>query len=65
MSISIGNGNKIEKSTIAETIENKEIKNRFFDKHPVICSFLISIIAGVVLLFSFWNSIIKWIEGWF
>ena len=65
MGISIGNGNKINKSTIAENIENKETKNRFFDKHPIICSFMISLIAGAVLLFSFWGSIINWIEGWF
>lgn len=65
MGISIGNGNKINKSTIAENIENKETKNRFSDKHPIICSLVISIITGVILLFSFWNSIIKWIEGWF
>ncbi len=38
MGISIGNGNKIEKSTIAETIENKKFKN----------DFLISILLFVV-----------------
>ena len=65
MGISIGNGNKIKNSTIAGNIKNKENKNRFSDKHPIICSFVISIITGVVLLFSFWNSIVKWIEGWF
>lgn len=65
MGISIGNGNKINKSTIAEKVENRETKKRFFDKHPIICGFMISLIAGLILLFSFWKLIIKWIEGWF
>lgn len=68
MSISIGNNNKIKDSNIAQKIEGKEISNvkkNFYEKHPVICSFIISLVAGVVLLFSFWNKIISLIEGVF
>lgn len=66
-SVNIGDGNKINNSKIANAITNNsgEEKKSFFEKHPVICSFLISLIAGVVLLFSFWSEIVKWIEGVF
>lgn len=65
--VNIGDGNKISNSKIANAITNdsSEEKKSFFEKHPVICSFLISLAAGVVLLFSFWPEIVKWIEGVF
>lgn len=70
MGIKIGNNNTIKNSNIAETInggssQKPNNKKTFYEKHPVICGFLISLVAGVVVLFSFWNSIISWIEGWF
>ena len=66
MGINIGNGNKIVNSNIAEKIENTNLKKkRFYDKHPWICGGLISLFAGIILLFSFWKDIITWIEGWF
>lgn len=70
MGIKIGNNNTIKNSNIAETInggssQNPNNKKTFYEKHPVICGFLISLVASVVVLFSFWNSIISWIEGWF
>lgn len=68
MSVNIGDNNKIKNSNIAEKLEVKEIPNvkkSFYEKHPVICSFLISLIAGIILLFSFWNKIISLIEGVF
>lgn len=66
-SVNIGDGNKINNSKIANvtTNDSSEEKKSFFEKHPVICSFLISLIAGVVLMFSFWSEIVKWIEGVF
>lgn len=65
--INIGNGNKISNSKIVNEITQdlNEEKKTFFEKHPVICSFLISLVAGVIALFSFWTDIIKWIEGVF
>lgn len=66
MGINIGNGNKIKNSTIAEKIEGSSPeKKRFYDKHPWISGLTISFVIGFVLLFPFWNDIIKWIEGWF
>lgn len=70
MGVKIGNNNTIKNSNIAETINGNTTKPQsnnktFYDKHPVICGFLISLVAGSVVLFSFWNDIIHWIEGWF
>lgn len=68
MSIQIGDNNKIQNSTIAEKVETnrEELKKKtFFEKHPVICGFLISLAAGVVLLFSFWERVISFLEGLF
>lgn len=68
MPINIGDNNKIKKSNIVEKLEVKEIPNvkeSFYKKHPVISSFLISLIAGIILLFSFWDKIINMVEGVF
>lgn len=68
MGINIGDDNKIHNSMIAEKIETNEDvikKKSFYDKHPIICGFLISLAAGIVLLFSFWEKIISFLEGLF
>jgi len=71
MSINIGNNNKITNSTITEKIENSYIspksvqKQTFYEKHPIICGFFISLIAGIILLFSFWDKIVNFLEGVF
>lgn len=70
-SVRIGDGNKISSSTIAGKIENhsdvstSSTKKSFYEKHPIICGFLISLVVGIVLLFSFWSNIIDVIEGVF
>ena len=65
--ITIGNNNKIKNSTIAGTIGTNDTtqKNGFYEKHPILCAFLISLAAGIILLFSFWSQIISFIEGLF
>ncbi len=65
--IIIGNNNKIKNSTIVGTTNKSDNpkSNGFFEKHPVVCSVLISFGVGFVLLFSFWNRIITFIEGLF
>jgi hypothetical protein len=66
MGIKIGDNNKIQNSTISEKIEtNKETleKKTFYDRHPVICSFLISLFAGIVLLLPFWGKVVSFLEG--
>lgn len=67
MSVNIGNNNKIQNSTIAEQINTGQIpeKKRFYDKYPIICGFLISLVAGVAVLFSFWTEMVNWLEGLF
>ena len=67
MSINIGNNNKIKNSNIAERIENNynSPPKTFYERHPIICGILISLIAGFVLLFSFWDKIIDFLEDLF
>lgn len=62
--ITIGNNNKIKNSTITgmKDTDRTNEKKGFYEKHPVLCSFLISLVAGIVLLFSFWDQIIFYIE---
>ena len=65
MGVQIGNNNKIKNSLISEKGEIKESpaqKKTFFEKHPIICGFLISLVAGIVLMFSFWEKIIRFLE---
>lgn len=66
MGINIGNNNKINNSIISEESRMKnEKKKNIFEKHPLIFSFLISLFAGFILLFSFWGKIVEWIENIF
>ena len=68
MGIKIGDDNRIHNSMIAEKIETTQDaikKKTFFEKHPIICGFLISLAAGIVLLFSFWEKLISFLEGLF
>lgn len=62
--ITIGNNNKIKNSTITgiKDTDRTNEKKGFYKKHPVLCSFLISLVAGIVLLFSFWDQVIFYIE---
>ncbi|WP_338546362.1 hypothetical protein V1225_10440 [Emergencia sp. JLR.KK010] len=65
MNIKIGNNNKISSSTIANTVNgNMEFpKKSWYEKHPIIGGIIVSVIAGVILIFSFWADIVKFIEG--
>ena len=70
-SVKIGDGNKISNSNIVSNRgndlleESPKAKRSFFSKHPIVCSLLISLFAGFILLFSFWKDIITFIEGVF
>ncbi|MCC1486764.1 hypothetical protein LB312_05755 [Bacillus tropicus] len=65
MSIQIGNKNKIKNSSIGHqynaTTSTEE--KSFAERHPIIVSFLVSLVVGVILLFSFWKPIVEWIEN--
>lgn len=67
MSINIGSKNKIKNSTIAEQVINNDkiTTSGYCQRHPIICGVIISLITGIILLFSFWTDIILWIEGIF
>lgn len=65
-SVQIGDGNIIKNSTIGNSIQNqKEDQPSFFKNHPLFTGIVTAVIAGAVLMFSFWQDIIKWIEELF
>ncbi len=66
-SVRIGDGNSISNSTIASTIQQaqSEPKKSFGDKHPVLTGLFVSIVAGAILMFSFWEKLIAFAEGLF
>ncbi len=68
-SITIGDGNTIKNSSISVGNEknesSKQSKKKFTDKHPILISTVIGLITGLVLMFSFWQKIVDWIEGLF
>lgn len=67
-SVKIGDGNTINGSTITGVVnsntENTPSSDRkhFYDRHPIICSFLISFVAGFILLFSYWSTVVELFE---
>jgi hypothetical protein len=72
MNIKIGNKNKIENSFIGQQHGSNNGKNAksgkkksFAKSHPVLVSFVVSLIVGIILLFSFWKDVIKWVENLF
>lgn len=63
MNIKIGNRTKIKKSHIGHQINSTDQERKsFVERHPIIISFIISMITGFILLFSFWDNVINWIE---
>ena len=65
-SIKIGNGNKICDSTIASLVqEAASPKKTFWEKHPILTGVIGAVIAGAILMFSFWEKIVAFIEGVF
>lgn len=68
-SIRIGDNNTIKASAIGSKIgEKSDVQppsKGFAEKHPILLSIIISLVTGFLLLFSFWENIINWIEGLF
>ena len=68
-SIRIGDNNTIKASAIgSKIVETSDAQNSskgFSEKHPILLSIIISLVTGFLLLFSFWENIINWIEGLF
>lgn len=72
MGIKIGNNNKISKSIIANTInqntqQSPKSSKGWYERHPIMGGVIVSVVAGVItgviLLFSFWNDIVRYVEG--
>lgn len=68
-SVTIGNGNKIKDSTIAGEIDNSSVntpeKKSFFVDRPVLSAIIAGVIVAFVMMFSFWEKIVDFIEGLF
>lgn len=66
-SVRIGNGNKINSSIIGSNIEvsNPPEKKSFWNNHPLLVGIVGGVIAGVLLMFGFWEEIVELIEGLF
>ena len=69
MAIKIGNNNKINRTIIAEnsTMTEEELgKKNLFTKHPLLSTVIFTVISGLItgliLMFSFWQQFIKYIE---
>lgn len=65
MKIKIGNNNKIKNSHIGHQIGSSNLpktKRSFFERHPILMSFILSFLGGFILLFPFWDNIVKLIE---
>lgn len=62
--INIGNNNRFNNSPLSVNSSGETSNARsFYEKHPWISGILISLVAGIILLFSFWEDIINFIEA--
>ena len=62
MSIYIEDNNIIKHSTFNEGDIKKK---KWAERHPVFISIICSFLVGFILLFSFWQEIVSWMEGIF
>lgn len=62
MGINIGDNNRIKNSIIADG-ECSENKKNWAERHPVIMSIIVSFVVGFILLFSFWDDLVEYLEG--
>lgn len=56
----IGNQNAIGEHAQVNIVNEK--KNNFFSKHPILMTLIISLVVGLILMFSFWKDVISFIE---
>ena len=68
-SVTIGNGNKIKGSVIAGEIDNSSVnvpeKKTFFTERPVLSAIIAGVVVAFIMMFSFWEKIVEFIEGLF
>lgn len=63
MGINIGDNNIIKKSCICENDTIPDNKKTFAEKHPIFIGLMCSFVIGLLLMFSFWENIISFLEG--
>lgn len=63
----IGNNNKITNSNIGtgNSISYEKDEKRFWEKHPFALALITAIIAAFIMMFSFWEKIVAFLEGLF
>lgn len=65
-SIQIGNGNSFRDTTIATHVQKTDSSQKtFWEKHPLLVDIIVAAIAGVILMFSFWDKLVVFIDGVF
>lgn len=66
-SVRIGDGNRINKSTIGSDVDASSPAERknFWNNHPLLVGIIGAVVAGFILMFSFWGNIVEFIEGLF
>ncbi|EJT6154770.1 hypothetical protein ABE450_000543 [Clostridium perfringens] len=66
MSIKIGDNNKIKNSSIIDnsnsTSDNTN-KESFANRHPILIGIICSIIASIIMMFSFWDKVSDFIKS--
>lgn len=63
----IGDNNKINNSNIGvnNSLVGEQEKKRFWEKHPLALALIATIIATFIMMFSFWDILVAFIEGLF
>ena len=66
MGIKIGDNNRIKKSNIIDSSNSNVAntnKDSFPNRHPILIGILCSIIASIIMMFSFWDKISYFIKN--
>ena len=68
MSIKIGDNINLKKTTIIDNSDStikKTTKETFANRHPILIGIICSIIASIIMMFTFWDNVNKFIKGLF
>lgn len=67
MGINIGNNNNISNSNFSDNSvkEQKDNRKNFWEKHPFLLTFIAGLLVSIIMLFSFWDKIVGFIENIF
>ena len=70
MAIKIGNNNKFKNTNIIDnsncTNKNEDnIKDSFENRHPILTGIICSIVASIIMMFTFWEKVSEFIRNLF